>query len=251
MDEIDSSAERPVCVFDSGIGGINLLAECVRQCPDRNFIYFADNYNVPYGNMSRAHVRELVFGIFDEIADCRPSAAVVACNTVTALCIEELRARYAFPIVGIQPAVKQASALQGECLVLATRGTAQSQAFRRLCSAWLGNRAKVEACAELAHYIEENIFSLSSESLDLLLPDCNPSCVVLGCTHYVFARDYIEKHYSCPVFDGIVGTANHLRLLLGKNNLKSHKKQIITFKNGNYEKNEQIFHFIMNKNNNQ
>ena len=100
----------PVCVFDSGIGGLNLLAECAALCPDRDFIYFADNDNVPYGNMTRARMRELVFGIFDEIAGCNPSAAVVACNTVTAAFIRDLRAAYPFPIVGIQPAVKQAAA---------------------------------------------------------------------------------------------------------------------------------------------
>lgn len=237
----------PVCVFDSGIGGLNLLAECAALCPDRDFIYFADNDNVPYGNMARARMRELVLGIFDEIASCNPSAAVVACNTVTAAFIRDLRAAYPFPIVGIQPAVKQAAEIKGRCLVLATRATASSSVFIELCSRWLGDRACVVPCPDLAHLIEENIFSLPQKEIVSMLPDCNPSCVVLGCTHYVFVRDYISTRYNCPVFDGIVGTANHLRLLLGKNSQISAKKQKITFLRGNIDKNKQIYNLILKK----
>lgn len=248
MDEEIKSCDRPVCVFDSGTGGLNLLAACVRACPERDFIYFADNYNVPYGNMSRAHVRELVLDIFERIAKCNPAAAVVACNTVTALCISELRSMYSFPVVGIQPAVKQAAGTGGECLVLATKATAESEAFKNLCSRWLGDRARVTACGELAKYIEENIFSYPHIDVSRFLPDCNPSSVVLGCTHYIFVRDFISEYYKCPVFDGILGTADHLRLLLGNSHENSKSKRIIQFKCGDSEKNEQIFNILMNKN---
>ena len=80
-----------VCFFDSGIGGLSLLYECVRILPRVDFKYFADNFRVPYGNLTHGELVNTVDRIFSEIEKLNPDAAVVACNTVTAQCIDYLR----------------------------------------------------------------------------------------------------------------------------------------------------------------
>ena len=236
----------PVCVFDSGIGGLNLLAACAHLCPEYDFVYFADNYNVPYGSLPPHKVCGLVDGIFEKMAALAPSAAVVACNTATALCVENLRKRYAFPIVGIQPAVKQAAALGGSFLVLATPATANSASLASLCIKYGGGRGEVVACPRLAAFVEDNIFSMPSGWEEELLPRRSPSCVVLGCTHYAFVSESIKKYYSRPVFDGILGTADHLRTLIGNVGGNCYHNQKIAFAGGDEQKNRAVFDKIFN-----
>ena len=91
-----------VCVFDSGIGGLGVLYECVRRLPRVDFAYFADNYNMPYGRFGREELIKISNEKFTQIASYNPAAAVVACNTVTAQCIGFLRENFPFEIIGIQ-----------------------------------------------------------------------------------------------------------------------------------------------------
>ena len=86
-----------------------MLGECIKRIPNKQFVYFADNFNVPYGNYSEEKILILANKIFSEIQQYNPIAAVIACNTVTAVCIEYLRNKYSFPIIGIQPAIKPAA----------------------------------------------------------------------------------------------------------------------------------------------
>ena len=236
-----------VCVFDSGIGGLNLLHACAVRCPGADFLYFADNFNMPYGELPAEKVRRFVFDAFKKIASFSPAAAVVACNTATALCIADLRAQYPFPVIGIQPAVKQAVERRGGCLVLATPATSASPSFARLCADYGEGRAQVLPCPGLAEYIERGIGAFPSfDGISRILPrpDSSPSCVVLGCTHYVFARDAIARHYGCDTFDGILGTADHLADILGKKLNNSLINQNIEFIGGDHVKNEQIYRKI-------
>jgi glutamate racemase len=250
MEKQVKQTDAPVCVFDSGIGGLNLLAECVRLLPWQDFVYVADNYNVPYGNLPTSHILSLARAAFDKINSLNPSAAVVACNTVTAQCIQTLREEYAFPIVGIQPAVKQAAKLGGKCLVLATQATIDSSPFNRLKENYLSGDAIIYPCRDLADYIENNIFSLPDILPETLLPSFNhfkPDSVVLGCTHYCFVKKQIQKKYKCEVFDGILGTANHLVKILGNVNHNNKNIGKINFICGNYSKNKQIYYEVVSK----
>ncbi len=214
---MEFSAEKnlSVCFFDSGIGGLNLLCECVKRLPEVNFKYFADNYNVPYGNMTDEELIRKTDGIFSEIEKIRPEAAVIACNTVTARCAKFLRAKYSFPIVGVQPAVKPAAANGESCAVLATKATAYSDALKTLIEKYGNNVTQVVPCPDLALYIEKNIFSLDERSVYLLLPPLKAQNIVLGCTHYSFIKDFIKRRYNCAVFEGIDGTAAQLCKILG------------------------------------
>lgn len=201
--------------FDSGVGGLTLLRECARRMPGENFVYFGDNENAPYGNRPESEIRAFAFRAFDLFARMPVRAAVIACNTVTALCADDLRAAYPFPVVGVEPAVRPAAERGGKVLLLATRATLSSGRVRRLIGA---NAAKAEIIpfcpARLAGEIEKNIFDLSAVRLEEHLPRGRFDAVVLGCTHYIFLRGRIAVFYGCPVFDGNAGTADHLAKIL-------------------------------------
>ncbi|MBQ8309104.1 MAG: aspartate/glutamate racemase family protein [Clostridia bacterium] len=112
-----------VAFFDSGIGGLTVLAECKKFLPDRLFYYYGDNENAPYGNRKKETIEKYVLTAFERLRELAPQAAVVACNTATAVCVEKLRKIYSFPIVGAEPAVFAAAKRGGEIYVLATKAT--------------------------------------------------------------------------------------------------------------------------------
>jgi len=210
------SIEVPtVCFFDSGIGGLNLLKQSIQRFPQLKYLYFADNYNVPYGSFSHSELLRRVDGIFSSMVQYGPSAAVIACNTVTAHCAKFLRDKFAFPIIGIQPAVKPAVELFGGCHVFATPSTAESESLNELVLRCGGGKTEVVPCPDLASYIENNIFNIDDKILQELLPEIVPQALVLGCTHYIFVKSKIQKRYACPVLDGVNGTINHLAEVLG------------------------------------
>lgn len=251
MEKNCTSRSNRVIVFDSGIGGLNLLYECACRVPDMEYFYISDNANVPYGNKNPREILSLTLNALQGIDKLNPCALVVACNTVTAQCIGHLREMFSFPVIGIQPAVKQAAEAGGECLVLATKSTVESRAFHSLVDRFPDARCEIVACENLAEYIETNILCLPQKLPECLLPRRKVDCVVLGCTHYSFVKEQIESVYGCPVFDGIAGTAahfekivgitDHQRPRLGKNDHGRDKRLNITFLRGDCEKNSQIF----------
>ena len=205
-----------VAFFDSGIGGLTVLAECKKRLPFHTFYYYGDNARAPYGNLKTSVIQSYVFEIFEKLASLQPSAAVIACNTATALCIDELRKMYAFPIIGAEPAVFSAVKRGGEIFVLATRATCESMRFQNLCKKasqiFTGASIHSFACERLAGEIENNLFDKQNKNFDFspFLPKGNPDAVVLGCTHYVFIKEQIHNFYQCPTFDGNAGMANRL-----------------------------------------
>ena len=244
-------------VFDSGIGGLNLLKCCVEKMPNAKFYYLADNFNVPYGGKSKSAIFTLVKNALDGVSGLGLSAAVIACNTATSNCINELREEYPFPIVGIQPAIKPAAKFGGKCLVLATPATVESQSFKKLLTQYGNDNFEVFPCVGLADYIEDNIFNLGESLPESLLPNVKVDSVVLGCTHYLFVKDAIQKRYNCTVFDGIAGTADHLCKILGINdhsgdNLgifdhQHDKMSNITFIGGDFGKNARVYTHLLNR----
>lgn len=219
------------------------MYESMRILPNAEYFYFADNYNVPYGSLSEKQLTEKADGIFSKIALLNPTAAVIACNTVTARCAAYLRQKYAFPIVGIQPAIKPAAAA-GSCVVLATPSTSESASLKELVTRYGMGRTIVAPCPELASYIENNIYNIDVEAIKSLLPPIQADSIVLGCTHYSFIKKLIADYYSRPVFDGNLGTAEHLRSLLGISDHQPEKLRKIEFVGGDEAKNREVFNNI-------
>ena len=203
-----------VVFFDSGIGGLTVLAECRKRLPFATFYYYGDNARAPYGNLPSDKIERYVLEIFENLERLQPSAAVIACNTVTALCIDALRTKYTFPIIGVEPAVFSAAKGGGEIFVLATKATRESERFHTLCDRALKKYPNAIirpfACESLAGTIETH---LTDRAFDFspLFPKGKPASIVLGCTHYVFIKDQIQAFYGAPTYDGNVGVANRLQ----------------------------------------
>ena len=127
-----------IAFFDSGIGGLTTLSACIEYARahffnDFDYFYYGDNFRAPYGNLSEEQIwryADEAFSIFQQLEVC---AAVIACNTVTAVCADRLRRKYGFPIVGLEPAVGPAIKQGGEIFVLATKVTCSSGKFKNLC----------------------------------------------------------------------------------------------------------------------
>ena len=202
-----------VAFFDSGIGGLTVLAECRKRLPFFTFYYYGDNARAPYGNLPSDKIERYVLEIFQEFERLQPSAAVIACNTATALCIDVLREKYSFPIIGVEPAVFLAAKGGGEIFVLATKATCESGRFSMLCDRaekrYPNATIRPFACPLLAGMIEKR---LTDQHFDFspLFPKGNPQSVVLGCTHYVFIKEQIESFYGASTYDGNAGVASRL-----------------------------------------
>ncbi len=194
-----ADSTRPIGVFDSGVGGLSVLRALRAELPLERFVYVADNGHAPYGERDDAHVLKRSHAIADYLITSHGiKALVVACNTATAAAIQTLRAAYPeLPIVGIEPALKPAAALSktGVIGVMATRGTLNSEKFRKLLAGLHGAGTFVlQPCDGLADAIERfdtnRIQSLCGEYTQAMGnfggTTGEMDCLVLGCTHYAF-----------------------------------------------------------------
>jgi len=214
----------PIGVFDSGIGGISVLAEIIKTLPCEEFVYFADTLHAPYGNKPEDVVRSLSVKATEFLALMGIKSLVVACNTATSVAINEIRRMYPFPVIGMEPALKPAVelGLTGRILVMATPLTLRSKKFNELAYHYR-HRAEIipVPCDGLVEIIERNHSSGQEvkEYLSRLFSPVNKvgvSAIVLGCTHYVLIKKEILHALgdNIAVIDGNWGTARHLRSVL-------------------------------------
>lgn len=189
-------------IFDSGVGGLSVLREVRKALPGHDFIYFSDNANCPYGEKSPEFIRERCSRITDMLLGKGAKLIVVACNTATSAAIVHLRSTYPdIPFVGMEPAVKPAAlgTQTGVIGVLATAGTLKG-------SKYLDNKSRFEDNVTIVESVGRGFVELveagetsgaraekvCSESLLPLLEN-GADRIVLGCTHYPFLRDTLEK----------------------------------------------------------
>ena len=192
---------RPIAVFDSGVGGISVLKHIHHLLPNEHLLYVADSFHAPYGNKSAAEIQARCFAIAEFLIAKDAKALVVACNTATAAAIDQMRAKYRLPIIGMEPAVKPAAAASrsGIIGVLATTGTLQSAQFAALLESYGRNVEVVtQACVGLVECVERG--ELSHDSTRAMVKQyCQPlldegaDSIVLGCTHYPFLKPLIQE----------------------------------------------------------
>jgi glutamate racemase len=185
-------------VFDSGLGGLTVLSALLARLPHEDFAYFADTANLPYGEKPEAFIQARSIAIAWHL-QCAfaAKAIVIACNTATAMAAEAVRRAVDCPVIALEPAVKPAAALSktGVIGVLATTRTLGSLRFQKLVETH-AHRARVIAqpCPGLAEAIERADTATVDCLLDeyaLPLAHCRADIVVLGCTHYPWAKEKI------------------------------------------------------------
>jgi glutamate racemase len=192
-----------VGVFDSGFGGLTVLRTLLPRIPSAHYIYLGDTARLPYGAKSQATIARYAVESARFLADRGCCYLVIACNTATALALEEIRAAVDIPVLGvIEPGALAARRSipepGGEVLVLATAATVQSHAYRAACAA-LGLRATEVACPLLVPLVEEGWINhpVTRQVLHIYLSEalalCSPQAVLLGCTHYPLLAGAIEE----------------------------------------------------------
>lgn len=215
MDEM----QRPIGVFDSGVGGISVLRELVALMPNENFIFYGDSKNAPYGTKTLEEVRKLTLADAEYLRSRNVKALVVACNTATSAAIHILREKYqkAIPVIGIEPALKPAVSVKENprVLVMATPMTLRETKFHNLMQKFQDQAEIISLpCPGLVEFVERG--ELSGEALEHFLKNLfapyqerKVDAVVLGCTHYPLVRKTIQKVLGSgvAVFDGGAGTA--------------------------------------------
>ena len=212
-----------IAFFDSGIGGLSVLAEALQRFSGAEFLYFADEDHVPYGTKSRAQIVRLSLDAVGFLVSRGADAVVVACNTATSAAISELRGAFSVPVIGMEPAIKLAADSFGArpTLLIATPLTIAGEKLARLvgrleCETWsLPLPRLVEFAQDLEFdtpavqtYLREELAKFELARLGSL---------VLGCTHFNYFKDILREILPSHVriIDGIDGTLNRLASELG------------------------------------
>lgn len=222
--------EEYIAFFDSGIGGLSVLLECQRLLPSYNYIFFSDSKNSPLGNKSLKKITESAIRNINLLKDkFNIKIIVLACNTLTSCCIDVLRKKFQdITFVGVEPCIKLVKDLgYKRALVVSTRATAK---YNKTLANYIENQDVLIGDKNLATLIEQNKNNIYrtmpyiAEKYSLYIGKTD--CVVLGCTHYVFAKTLFEKLFDCPVFDSNIYVARRVGMLAMQQNLKRGKEII-------------------------
>lgn len=196
------SEERPICMFDSGIGGLTVLRAIGDRLPDERIIYFGDTARLPYGTKSRDTITRFSLEIAGFLMGKNPKMIVVACNTASAYSLGDLKRAVDIPVVGvIEPGARAAvrATRNRKVGVIGTRATIQSGAYLDAVQADdPGVKVFSKDCPLFVPLIEEGwmdqqvTFDIAGEYLKHLV-ECGVDTLVLGCTHYPLLKKVIGR----------------------------------------------------------
>lgn len=216
--------ERPIGVFDSGVGGLTVVKELRSLLPAEDVVYFGDTARVPYGNKSIPVIRRFSLEIARFLESMRVKMLVIACNTATALALEYLKRQTDLPIVGvIEPGVRAAvNAGNGRIGVIGTSATIRSDAYQsRLRRFRPQDVILAKSCPLLVPLVEENLLDapITRTALEMYLSDWREAgidALILACTHYPLLKPLIEEFFGGKVrlIDSAMETAREVAELL-------------------------------------
>ena len=225
----------PIGVFDSGVGGLTVVREIMRQIPNERIVYFGDTARVPYGSKSKETVTKYSRQIVRFLETQNVKAIVIACNTASAYALEQIEKEIKVPIIGVvKPgAVTAARATQnGKVGVIATEGTIQSEIYTQYIKE-LKQDAKVigKACPLFVPLVEEGLLEdpvtdeIAQRYLSVLI-DSGIDTLILGCTHYPLIRSTVGKVMGDKVtlVNPAYETAIELKRLLENHNMLQDEK---------------------------
>nr|WP_221468944.1 glutamate racemase [Cohnella thailandensis] len=221
--------QQAIAVLDSGVGGLTVVREVMRQLPREKILYFGDTARTPYGPRPAEEVVRFTREIVDYQIQYHPKMIVIACNTATAVALDDIRSRVGIPVVGvINPGARAAigRTKTGKIGVIGTEGTIKSgayeQALRRLSphiEVWS------QSCPRFVTLVEDGNFR-SAETHEtvrssLLGLRASPiDCLILGCTHYPFLSETISEVMGPGVslISSAEETAREISTILHENN---------------------------------
>lgn len=235
-------ATAPIGVFDSGVGGLSVLAHLTNQLPYERYIYLADTLNVPYGSRSSDEIRDLTIQAVDTLIGMGCKLVVIACNTASAYGLFSLREMYPdLPLVGLVPALKPAvfASKTKNVAVLATPATLKGILLQEIVENFADpNAVNVHkySLASLVPWVEagmpeEHIAVSELENLLLTLQKNHIDHLVLGCTHFPFFKPYLVNKladmaidYDLKLIDSGLAVAKRVAYLLQLQSLSNPAK---------------------------
>lgn len=225
----------PIGIFDSGVGGLTVAREVMRQLPDESIVYFGDTARVPYGSKSRDTVISFSRQIVKFLLEKEVKAIVIACNTASAFALSTIAAETDIPVIGvIEPGAKTAERVtrNGKIGVIATEGTVRSGTYMKVLKE-INPKLQVfqKACPLFVPLVEEGWLydSITIEIADRYLHELlsyDIDTLVLGCTHYPLISRTIHKVVgdNVELVNPAYEAAMELDAILEKNNLKADGK---------------------------
>ncbi len=221
-------ADAPILLFDSGVGGLSVLAELRKALPDAPVIYAIDNAGLPYGTKSEAEIAARVSGLLGRITErFRPRLACIACNTASTIALGMVRDVLAIPVVGTVPAIKPAAQLTrtGTIGLLGTAATIRQGYVDRLEAEFAHGKTLLRhAAPELVgaaearlrgQTIDPTIFTRAAQGLRGQPGGADIDTVVLACTHFPLICDELAAAFGADVcfVDGAAGIARRIAVL--------------------------------------
>jgi glutamate racemase len=194
--------QNPIGIFDSGIGGLTVLKSLIKFFPNENFVYLGDTARVPYGTKSAETVIRYSKENTDFLISQGVKAIVVACNTASAVALDELKKTYELPILGVvEPSVKEAykKSKAKKIGIIGTKRTISSRAYENALLTISNNIKTVSTyCPLFVPLVEEGLFTgkIVDEAVRLYLKNIKKSKIdtlILGCTHYPLLKSAISK----------------------------------------------------------
>ena len=218
-------------IFDSGIGGVTVLGECMRLVPNFQYLYYSDSIHNPYGDKNEEDVIGYCNNIVKFFTQNGCKIIVIACNTASAIAVRYLRERYTdIYFIAIEPAVKLAYDMSNDgTLIMATKGTMDSEKFRELYSHYHHDA--------VAEYLNIHLSRYKGKVLN----------VVLGCTHYPLIKKEICKILGNVTFyDGAVGVSKQLKRIVDEYNFMPDGDSGVLFKDSSFSfEKEERFKMIL------
>lgn len=232
----EALCEAPVGVFDSGVGGLTVAREIMRQIPNEKIIYFGDTARVPYGSKSKETITKFSRQIVHFLQEQQVKAIVIACNTASAYALDELEKEIDIPIIGVvKPGAKVAAEVtrNGKVGVIGTAGTIGSHIYSTYINEINPNvQVLGKACPLFVPLVEEGLWQdpvtdeIATRYLSELI-DSEIDTLILGCTHYPLIRSTVGKIMgeNVTLVNPAYETARELKELLTAEHLLNEKKQ--------------------------
>jgi glutamate racemase len=194
--------QQAIAILDSGVGGLTVAKEVMRQLPLEKIIYFGDSARAPYGPRPAEEVRSFTEQVVKYLLQYKPKMIVIACNTATAVAIEDIRAQVDIPVIGvIHPGARAAikTTRSGIVGVIGTEGTIKSQAYEKALKSISPNlEIYSHACPSFVPLVEKGLYD-HEDAIHIVRDRLAPlqqiqlDCLILGCTHYPFLTSLISQ----------------------------------------------------------
>lgn len=206
--KIENKKDMPIGVFDSGVGGLTVAREIMRQLPNESIVYFGDTARVPYGSKSETTIIRYSRQIIRFLLTKEVKAIVIACNTASALALDAVRKEFKIPIIGVvAPGARAAreETINKKIGVIGTEATVKSEIYKKLIQAEDPQiSVSGRACPLFVPLVEEGFAKhhITKEVIDIYLSNMKNTDIdtmILGCTHYPLLRSSIMEYFGDAV----------------------------------------------------